>query len=348
MKTSDFNYSLPDELIAQTPIEPRSSSRLLMLDRLQGDIVDTEFPNLVNQLDPGDLLVVNDTEVIPARIFGQKPSGGRVEVLLERILSPTQILATTGSNKPLKKGQRIIIDAQLGWFEVLARQSSFATLDWKGEGEVLSLFEQHGHIPLPPYISRDDNQQDKSRYQTVYAECPGAVAAPTAGLHFTDEFLDQIQQNGVEIAKLTLHVGAGTFQPVRVDDIEQHVMHYELVEVNQSLCDQIVATRARGNRVIAVGTTVVRALETMAANSDSANALRAFNGETNLFISPGYRLQLIDGLLTNFHLPGSTLLMLVSAFANTSTVMQAYQHAVTERYRFFSYGDAMFIADIHK
>ena len=346
MKTSDFDYPLPDELIAQVPIDPRGSSRLLMLDRKIGSIIDSQFSELADQLRPGDLLVVNDTEVVPARIYGQKPSGGQVEVLLERILGQNRILAMTGSNKPLKKGQRINIDSASGWFEIVGRQAPFLLLDWNGKCEVIEVFEQHGHVPLPPYISREDNQLDKTRYQTVYACDPGAVAAPTAGLHFTHEFLHHLNLKGVKIATITLHVGAGTFQPVRVNDIDQHVMHHELVKVDQVVCDQIVASRARGDRVIAVGTTVVRALESMAACAKQGDRLEAYNGETNLFIRPGYQFKIIDGLVSNFHLPGSTLLMLVSAFAGTESTINAYHHAVAQRYRFFSYGDAMFIANL--
>lgn len=336
MQLSDFHYHLPPELIAQYPTERRGDSRLLCLEGGSGGVADRMFADLPELLQPGDLLVFNDTRVIPARMYGQKQTGGKVEVLIERLLDPDRALAQLRSSKSSKVGTRITIgDSEL---EVTGRQGDMFELRAHGEG-MMALMERHGHIPLPPYIQRGDERLDIERYQTVYAERPGAVAAPTAGLHFDREMLRRIADMGVATARVTLHVGAGTFQPVRVQNLDEHEMHSELVEVSPEACAAVAATRARGGRVIAVGTTSVRSLESASAEGE----LRPFNGETRLFIRPGSRFNTVDAMLTNFHLPESTLLMLVSAFAGYDHLMAAYRHAVEQRYRFFSYGDAMFI-----
>ena len=337
MRKSDFYYELPSAAIAQSPVTPRSASRLLALDSPQGPR-DLGFSDLVSLLRPGDLLVFNDTRVIPARLFGVKQSGGRIELLIERILDGERALAQVRASKPLRPGQRLDLEGGVtAW--VVERRGEFYELRFESEGTVLDILERIGHVPLPPYIARADGGDDKSRYQTVYAKTPGAVAAPTAGLHFDEALLQRLATRGVERAFLTLHVGAGTFQPLRTDDIAAHRMHSEYLNVNARVCDQVNRTRAAGGRVIAVGTTVVRALETAAR----ADVLVPFEGETDIFIVPGYRFKTVDALVTNFHLPESTLLMLVCAFGGRDTVLAAYRHAVRENYRFYSYGDAMFI-----
>jgi S-adenosylmethionine:tRNA ribosyltransferase-isomerase len=288
-------------------------------------------------LDPGDLLVFNNTRVIPARLFGRKQTGGRVEVMIERLLSDEECLAQLRMSKPLREGGRVIVGEGSELFMV-GREEGFFRLRAAGGG-LSALLEAHGHMPLPPYIEREDTPADRERYQTVYASEPGAVAAPTAGLHFDETVLESLAARDVERAEVTLHVGAGTFQPVRCDDIEDHRMHAEYLEVTQAVCAAVQRTRERGGRVIAVGTTAVRSLETAARDG----GLRPFSGDSRIFIYPGYRFRVIDGLLTNFHLPESTLLMLVSALAGRERVLSAYRHAVEQRYRFFSYGDAMLI-----
>ncbi len=337
MRLSDFDYQLPQELIAQTPLTERSASRMLLVDPLNNRFSDRQFVEIVDAIDPGDLLVFNDTMVIPARLFGHKQSGGQIEVMVERVLDETTLLAQVRASKAPRPGTELLLEGAINCV-MQAREGDLFVLHQQ-QRPWLELLEQYGHVPLPPYIERDDASADKDRYQTVYASKPGAVAAPTAGLHFDDAILGRLQQKGVEFAHVTLHVGAGTFQPVRGDDIESHVMHGELVDVPQPVCDAIEVTRERGKKVIAVGTTVVRSLETAAANGK----LRPWLGESNLFIKPGYEFRIVDALLTNFHLPRSTLLILVSAFAGTGLMRQAYEHAVAQRYRFFSYGDAMFI-----
>ena len=339
MLTRDFSFDLPPELIAQHPPAERSGARLLTLDGRDGRIGDARIVDLPDLLHPGDLLVFNDTRVIPARLFGQKDSGGQVEVLVERILDPHRVLAHLRCNRSPGPGTRLEL-AQVLRAEVQGRDGDLFELRF--EQEVLPALERHGHVPLPPYIQRADQPEDRQRYQTVYARQPGSVAAPTAGLHFDPPLLARLAQAGVETAFVTLHVGAGTFQPVRAQRVQEHHMHGELVEVPGAAAAQIRQTRQRGGRVVAVGTTAVRSLESVAAANDGE--LTAWQGETRLFIYPGYRYRVVDALITNFHLPESSLLMLVSAFAGYRPTMAAYRHAVAERYRFFSYGDAMLIS----
>lgn len=336
MQLSDFNYSLPDELIAQHPSAERSGSRLLVLDGPSGDRADRQFADLPSLLRAGDLLVFNNTRVMKARLHGQKASGGKLEILVERLLDSNRALAHIRASKSPKPGSEILVgDARL---LMQARHDTLFELFYP-EGEFAALMEQQGHLPLPPYISREDGELDEERYQTVYAKEAGAVAAPTAGLHFDETMLQKLADMGVETAEVTLHVGAGTFQPVRVENLDEHQMHSEWLEVSPQVCEQIAATKARGGRVVAVGTTSVRSLETAAADGQ----LKPYVGDTQLFIRPGYQFNVVDVLLTNFHLPQSTLLMLVSAFSGYEAVMATYQHAVEQRYRFFSYGDAMLL-----
>ena len=339
MKTSDFHYDLPQELIAQAPLAERSASRLLVVPAGAAAFEDRSVRELPSLLRAGDLLVFNDTRVIPARLFGHKATGGRVEIMIERLLADDTALVQLGVSKPPQIGSRIALDAG-GQAEVLAREDDgFWRLRFDVGGPLETWLQQAGQLPLPPYIERRPDAADAERYQTVYAREAGAVAAPTAGLHFDQALLGALRARGVEFGYITLHVGAGTFQPVRVDDVERHHMHSEWISVGQALVDQITRTRAAGGRVIAVGTTVVRALESASADGE----LRPFAGDTRIFIYPGYCFRVIDGLMTNFHLPESTLLMLVSAFAGKPRIFAAYGHAVRERYRFFSYGDAMLL-----
>ena len=336
MRKSDFHYELPDELIAQLPTPQRSASRLLHLapDGRLGDCQIRELPAL---LQPGDLLVFNDTRVIPARLFGRKPTGGRVEILVERVLGERELLAQLGvSKKPRTGGQIEVADALL---TVLGREDDLFHLRYEGEGAVMDFLHRAGQLPLPPYITHAPDGYDAERYQTLFAAQPGAVAAPTAGLHFDEPLLAAIRERGVETATVTLHVGAGTFQPVRVDDLAEHRMHAERYEISAGLVEAVARTRQRGGRVVAVGTTVTRALESAAQSGE----LKAGSDETRMFITPGYRFLVVDRLLTNFHLPESTLMMLVCAFGGYERLMAAYRHAVAQRYRFFSYGDAMLI-----
>lgn len=338
MKKSDFHYALPEALIAQAPLAERSASRLLLVPPGDAAFADLGVRDLPSLLQPGDLLVFNDTRVIPARLFGTKATGGRVELLIERLLPGNEARAQLGFSKPPKPGSRIALDAG-GEAEVLEREDSFWRLRFH-VGESLEQWLQHaGRLPLPPYIQREPGADDAERYQTVFAREIGAVAAPTAGLHFDDALLDALRERGVQFGHVTLHVGAGTFQPMRVDDIRDHRMHSEWLNVGAELVQQVRRTRTAGGRVIAVGTTVLRALESALVDGE----LQPFAGETNIFIFPGYRIRSIDALLTNFHLPESTLLMLVSAFAGKPRVFAAYEHAVREQYRFFSYGDAMLL-----
>ena len=338
MRRADFQYELPDEQIALYPCESRGASRLLCLDPRAGETRDCSFSELTRLLQPGDLLVFNDTRVIPARLLGAKESGGKLEVLVERIGANHEVLAHVRASKSPKPGSWLILDDTVR-VQVVERVDDLFRLQFPVDRDVLEILDEHGHVPLPPYIRRDDEDRDHARYQTVYARVPGAVAAPTAGLHFDEDMLEQLTQRGIEQAFVTLHVGAGTFQPVRADRLEDHVMHFEYFEVSEAVCKQVAETRQQGGRVIAVGTTVVRTLEA-AVKGDLPQPCK---GETNLFITPGYRFRCVDALLTNFHLPESTLLMLVCAFAGYERVMAAYQHAITEGYRFYSYGDAMFI-----
>lgn len=335
MRRTDFHYDLPEELIAQQPLEKRVSSRLL--DASGDEPVDRTFGDICDLLRPEDLLVFNDTRVIKARLFGKKDTGGKVEILLERLIDARTAVAHVRASKRPKPGGKILVDDQ---FELVVGEPQGDLLELRSpQVEFSELTEACGHVPLPPYIAREDVEQDLDRYQTVYARSPGAVAAPTAGLHFDDEILNRIREKGVRTAFATLHVGAGTFQPVRVDDLDQHVMHEEWLNVDQSLVDAVEETRSRGGRVVAVGTTAVRSLETAARDGE----LKPYTGDTQLFIRPGYQFRVVDALLTNFHLPESTLIMLVCAFAGYDHVMNAYRHAVTQGYRFFSYGDAMWL-----
>ncbi len=338
MRLSDFDYQLPRHLIAQTPLPERGASRLLLVDPRQDLLEDHRFGDFLQLVDAGDLLVFNDTRVIPARLYGQKQSGGKIEVLVERVLDEHNLLAHVRASKAPRAGTRLRLEDSIDC-EMTSRVGDLFNLRQQ-QGSWLDLLETFGHMPLPPYIRRAAAVDDRERYQTVYATKPGAVAAPTAGLHFDDRLLAALRERGVNIAHITLHVGAGTFQPVRDDDIDSHIMHAELVEVPASVCAAIEATHEQGGRVIAVGTTVVRSLET----AYSTGRLRPFNGESNLFIKPGFRFNVVDALLTNFHLPRSTLLILVSAFAGSGLIRRAYAHAIEQAYRFFSYGDAMFIA----
>lgn len=339
MKKSDFNYDLPAELIAQAPLPRRSASRLLSVPPGDLPLEDLHVTDLPDLLRAGDLLVFNDTRVIPARLHGQKATGGRVEFLVERPLPGNEALVQLGVSKPPKPGSRIALDAG-GSAEVLGREGEFWRVRFDVDGPLVDWLEHAGQLPLPPYIRRAPGEADAERYQTVFARESGAVAAPTAGLHFDEALLGALRERGVGMGHVTLHVGAGTFQPVRVDDLREHRMHSEWINVGAGLVEQVRRTRAAGGRVVAVGTTVVRALESATAGDGT---LRPFAGETRLFILPGYRIRSVDALLTNFHLPESTLLMMVSAFAGQARVFAAYEHAIRERYRFFSYGDAMLL-----
>jgi S-adenosylmethionine:tRNA ribosyltransferase-isomerase len=336
MQRSDFHFDLPRELIAQQPVTPRSASRLLALDGVRGTLEDLEFRDLPRLLRPRDLLVFNDTRVIPARLHGVKESGGKIELLLERIVGTREALVHARSSKPLKPGAAVTLPGG-EHARMIGRDGDLFHLEFSSSA--LEYFEAHGAVPLPPYIDRAPADFDRERYQTVYADKPGAVAAPTAGLHFDDGVFAALDRLGVEHTFVTLHVGAGTFQPVRVDDIERHEMHAEWVTVSAEACSAIGAARAAGGRIVAVGTTVVRSLETAAGQG----SLAPHRGMTRLFITPGYRFRVVDAMLTNFHLPESTLLMLCAAFVGREALLAAYAHAVATRYRFFSYGDAMFL-----
>lgn len=338
MKRTDFHYELPTELIAQEPLAQRSDSRLLCFDRQSGRLSDRQFSDLPGLLNPGDLLVFNNTEVIPARLYGVKASGGKVEILVERLTGKQECLAQVRASKSPKPGGILILEDGSRLL-VKDREDSFFHLQAES-GDLMGLLQRFGHMPLPPYITREDTEDDRRRYQTVFAESPGAVAAPTAGLHFDKNLLNRLEATGIHSTTVTLHVGAGTFQPVRVDNIEDHSMHAEWLEVPQSACDAIAGARARGGRVIAVGTTAVRSLETAA----KGGSLSAFSGDSRIFIYPPYTFRVVDAMITNFHLPESTLLMLVSAFAGRERSLAAYRHAVEKRYRFFSYGDAMLLS----
>ncbi|AKH69528.1 S-adenosylmethionine:tRNA ribosyltransferase-isomerase [Spongiibacter sp. IMCC21906] len=342
MRLSDFYFDLPPELIANQPAAQRDGSRLLVLDE-HGDIEHRQFPALLEYLQPGDLLVFNNTRVIPARVFACKETGGRVEIMLERMLNEHEALVQLRVSKAPKPGAMLQLcmnadsdpgDEQL---EVLGREGSLFRL--QSQRPLLEILATWGHMPLPPYIEREDNETDKSRYQTVYASRDGAVAAPTAGLHFTDALLAACRDRGVETAFVTLHVGAGTFQPVRCDDIREHQMHAEWIDVNEAVCEQVRACRARGGRVVAVGTTSVRSLE----SASQTGVIQPFTGDSQIFIYPGYQFRSVDAMVTNFHLPESTLIMLVSAFSGQDAILNAYKEAVQARYRFFSYGDAMLL-----
>jgi len=336
MRVADFQFDLPDELIARYPLAQRSASRLLVLDGPSGALAHRQFTDLLDYVAAGDLLVFNNTKVIPARLFAQKETGGKVEILVERVLDERRVLAHVRASKAPKEGARLVL-SDTDAVTMLARHDSLFELEF--EQPVLAVLDRLGHMPLPPYIDRADELADRERYQTVYGEHLGAVAAPTAGLHFDESVLQQLKEKGAHTAFVTLHVGAGTFQPVRVEHIEDHHMHHEWLSVSQEVVDAVADCKARGGRVIAVGTTSVRALETAAQSGQ----LQAFSGDTNIFLYPGRPFHVVDTLVTNFHLPESTLLMLVSAFAGYAATMAAYRAAVAEHYRFFSYGDAMLI-----
>jgi len=338
MRVDEFTFNLPERLIAQVPPANRSAGRLLCLDRASGAIADRQISELPALLRSGDLLVFNDTRVIPARLFGEKDTGGAVEVLVERVLDQRRVWAHVRASKSPKPGRRLVLEGELQ-VEVLGRHGELFELAFLGDESVLEALERKGRIPLPHYMQREAQNEDRERYQTVFARVPGAAAAPTAGLHFDETLLGKLSARGVQFAHVTLHVGAGTFQPPRVEIVEDHVMHAERVSVTADVCAKIAATKARGGRVIAVGTTVVRSLESAARGGE----LAPFEGDTQIFIYPGYTFRVVDALVTNFHLPASTLLMLVSAFAGKENVLAAYQHAVEQEYRFYSYGDAMFV-----
>ncbi|MGB1140928.1 MAG: tRNA preQ1(34) S-adenosylmethionine ribosyltransferase-isomerase QueA [Halioglobus sp.] len=346
MKRTDFHYELPQELIAQRPLDERSASRLLVLEGNSGAIQHRQFPDLLDHLAPNDLLVFNNTRVIPARMWGHKETGGKVEILVERLTGTHSADAHVRASKSPRPGTVVKLSAAEGEeasthaLTVTGRNGDLFCLSSEGGEPIAAILAEIGHMPLPPYIEREDELADRERYQTVYAEKEGAVAAPTAGLHFTEQLLAEIDARGLRRATVTLHVGAGTFQPVRADEIEEHVMHAEFVEVGQSLCDAVREARERGGRVVAVGTTAVRSLE---AAAQATGEVAPFTGDTDIFIYPGYRFRCVDAMVTNFHLPESTLLMLVSAFAGREPIMAAYAEAVASGYRFFSYGDAMFI-----
>jgi S-adenosylmethionine:tRNA ribosyltransferase-isomerase len=339
LKKSDFHYDLPPGLIAQAPLPERSASRLLVVPPAPAPFSDIGIRDLPQLLQPGDLLVFNDTRVIPARLLGTKATGGRIEILIERLLPNNEARAQIGASKSPRAGSRIALDAG-GEAEVLGRDGEFYRLRFHVPESLEGWLLHAGRLPLPPYIHRDPDAADDERYQTVFARETGAVAAPTAGLHFDQALLDALRARGVESGHVTLHVGAGTFQPVRVDELSEHRMHSEWLNVGAVLVEQVRRTRANGGRVIAVGTTVVRSLE---AARGGADEVQPFAGETDIFIFPGYHIASVDGLITNFHLPESTLIMLVSAFAGRAFVLDAYRHAVEQRYRFYSYGDAMLV-----
>ena len=338
MKKSDFNYHLPPELIAQKPLAQRSASRLLQLNKQSGALNDAMFIDFIEMLTPNDLLVFNDTKVIPARLFASKATGGKVEILIERIEEQNQALAHVRASKSPKTDAILHLENGVPC-RVLGREEDLFRLQFETELTLLELLAKIGHMPLPPYIDRPDNQEDLERYQTVFAKQSGAVAAPTAGLHFDEHIMQRLDEKGIQKSFVTLHVGSGTFQPMRVEDVSQHIMHKEFFQVSEDCIDAVRQTKARQGRVVAIGTTAVRALESASVSGE----LQSGCGDTQLFITPGYSFKTVDAMLTNFHLPESTLLMMISAFAGYDAVMQAYQHAIAQRYRFFSYGDAMAI-----
>lgn len=356
MRVTDFSFDLPEQLIARYPKADRTASRLLSLNGSTGQYKDESFVNVIEHLSAGDLLVFNNTRVIPARLFGYKESGGRIELLVERLLDDNRFLAHVRASKSPKIGNQLFFcsDNELALDEcdddnlvsatMVARHDALFEISLNNDASVLPVLEKIGHMPLPPYIDRPDEESDKERYQTVYNEKPGAVAAPTAGLHFDDDLLEKIKAKGVDLAFVTLHVGAGTFQPVRVDEIADHIMHAEYAEVSEEVVNKIAATKAQGGKVVAVGTTSVRSLESAAqAAKNNGTDLAPFYDDTDIFITPGYEFLVIDALITNFHLSESTLIMLVSAFSGYENIMKAYHHAIEQEYRFFSYGDAMFL-----
>ena len=340
MRVADFSFDLPDELIARFPKQDRTSSRLLSLDGPSGVVEQKVFSDLLELVNENDLLVFNNTRVIPARMFGQKASGGKVEVLVERVLDEHRVLAHVRASKSLKPGNEVILEGKAK-ATMVARHDTLFELEFEHSQNVLDILNDIGHMPLPPYIDRPDNEADRERYQTVYGEKPGAVAAPTAGLHFDDKLMTALKNKGVQMAFVTLHVGAGTFQPVRVATVDEHIMHSEYIEVPDDVVAAVANTKANGGRVIAIGTTSVRSLESAA--KVHGGKLDTYFGDTDIFIYPGYQFNVVDAMITNFHLPESTLIMLVSAFAGQDNIMGAYNTAIEQQYRFFSYGDAMFL-----
>lgn len=336
LKLSDYDYHLPEELIAQFPPKIRGTSRLLVPNA--GKLSDHTFEDLIDYLNPGDRIIINNTRVLPARLFGSKETGGKVEIMVERLVSETEVLAQIKASKALKEGQKVLIN-DTPHLEMVSRDDAFFLLRTIDGSPIAKVLEAFGHLPLPPYITRSDEALDQSRYQTVFNKEEGAVAAPTAGLHFTEAFLEKIKAKGVDVTEITLHVGAGTFQPIRSEDLNEHQMHKEWISVPQSAVDEINSTKQNGGRVIAIGTTAVRALE----SAGLSGKLKAFTGDTNIFIKPGFEFKVIDGLVTNFHLPKSTLLVLVSTLMGKKRMEEVYEHAVNERYRFFSYGDSMLL-----
>ena len=344
MHISQFDFTLPQQLIAQYPLVNRTESRLLSLNPHTGSFSHNHFFDLPDLLKPNDLLVFNNTKVIPARLFGIKESGGKVEILVERALNEKQFLAQIKASKTPKKGSRLLLEEAIDVL-VVGREDNFFILQTLEKESIFDLLEKYGHVPLPPYINRADEIEDKNRYQTVYAERKGAVAAPTAGLHFDETLINDLQKKGIDTAFVTLHVGAGTFQPVRVTNIFEHKMHAEFIEVSKEVCEKVKIAKQKKGRIIAVGTTSVRALESAALQSGLQGKLQGelkpFKGDTHIFIYPGYSFNVIDGMITNFHLPKSSLIMLVAAFAGLENIKQAYRVAIDKRYRFFSYGDAM-------
>ena len=338
MDLANFNFDLPTELIAQSPLSKRSASRLLSLDKTSGKIAHHTFKELPNLLASNDLLIFNNTKVIPARLFTNKPTGGKVELLIERLLPNEKLLVQAKTSKSLKIGTKLILTDDSS-FEVVARHDNFFELALNSTHSLNTVLERFGQTPLPPYIKHQPTTDDKNRYQTIYAQHEGAVAAPTAGLHFDEELMQNLNAKKINTAFLTLHVGAGTFQPIRTLNIEDHKMHHEYIDVPQEICEQIITTKKKGGRVIAVGTTSARALEA----TSQAGEIKPFRGDTNIFIYPGYQFRCIDGLITNFHLPKTSLLLLICAFAGHKNTMHAYQEAIQQRYRFFSYGDGMLI-----
>jgi S-adenosylmethionine:tRNA ribosyltransferase-isomerase len=338
MKPEDFHFDLPDDLIAQYPAKERTASRLMQVS--SDGLSHHSFKEVINFIEPGDLLVFNDTKVIPARLFGQKATGGKIEVLMERMLDDKRMLAQVRASKTPKAGEQLYFGNDI-ILEVVGRGEKFYEVRYNGDDHtLLEIIETIGQIPLPPYMNREPDQSDKERYQTVYAKHKGSVAAPTAGFHFDEALLQQLRDKGVEFGYLTLHIGAGTFAPIRVDNIKDHTMHSEYIEVKPELCEQIKAAKARGNRVISVGTTSLRALE----SASQSGEIQPFYGDTQIFIYPGYEFHAVDALITNMHLPSSTLLMLTCAFGGYNTVMHAYREAVKNNYHFYSYGDAMLIS----
>ena len=338
MQRRDFSYHLPQELIALYPAKERTQSRLLCLEGKTGAVEHKHFYQIIDLLMPGDLLVLNNTRVMPARMYGKKLSGGKIEILVERVLDNHRALVHCKASKRPRPNNQLIFDGDVT-AEVLSEQNDLLEIKFNSPLSVTDILHRYGHIPLPPYIARDDELTDKERYQTVYAEALGSVAAPTAGLHFDEILLEKLKTKGIDIAYITLHVGAGTFQNVRVENLDEHIMHHEYAEISEEVCENVRFAKQQGKRVIAVGTTAVRSLETAALSGE----IKSFVGETNLFIRPGFNFHCVDAMITNFHLPESTLLMLVSAFAGFENIMRAYQIAIEQKYRFFSYGDAMFI-----